>query len=405
VIGAVLPRQPRFGAYHPMPTRYPANPPSAAKTPTPMTFRPGLYRTHDSSLTGQNNLLSPLVAATAPTVAPATIPTEYGVPQEPITGLRRRVHGLCEVGSRAGEAARFGRRPLDARVHRLPESSQSGRPRCPLDNVREPVRRLIRRSGPRRQQTEQANQDPIRSHSYLVHIRRKPAPYAERDSRLYRIAMPTTEIVTPSALEPAAKAPSTIADSRRPAGTRRNAIPGVIPDKMSARQTQSSCGRLRMKREGAAPGAAEHIPPLPTLLLEPCQHYPSRPAAGLRPVRDLQSSPERQLVQGAQRPLRVLPLPAAVSRREREQSGAGRRVRRRTRTAAAHGRLHAPGHGPDPVRVGAASGRGQETAPRSKTSASRRPSKNWIDSTRRSCSRSRSTARATNATATGCARR
>jgi len=40
-----------------------------------MTFRPGLYRTHDSSLTGQNNLLSPVVAATAPTVAPATIPT------------------------------------------------------------------------------------------------------------------------------------------------------------------------------------------------------------------------------------------------------------------------------------------------------------------------------------------
>ena len=162
-------RHPRFGAYQPMPTRYPANPPSAAKTPTPTTFKPGLYRTHDSSLTGQNNLLFPAVAATAPTVAPATTPTSTECLKNQLRDCGVGFTG-CVRSAAAGEPARFGRRPLDARVHRLAESSQFGRPRCPLDDVRERLRGLSRRTCSRRKETEQANQDPLRFHSHLLHI-------------------------------------------------------------------------------------------------------------------------------------------------------------------------------------------------------------------------------------------
>ena len=83
------------------------------------------------------------------------------------------------------------------------------------------------------------------------------------------------------------------------------------------------------------------------------------PAARLRALRDLRPTAHRQLVEGPQRPLRVLPLPAPVPGREREQGRARRRVRRRTGAPAADTRLHAPGQGPHPLRLGAAVRRGE----------------------------------------------
>ncbi len=49
----------------------------------------------------------------------------------------------------------------------------------------------------------------------------------------------------------------------------------------------------------------------------------------------------------------------SVPRGEREQGRARRRVRRRTRAPAADTRLHAPGQGSNPLRVGAAAGRSE----------------------------------------------
>ena len=86
---------------------------------------------------------------------------------------------------------------------------------------------------------------------------------------------------------------------------------------------------------------------------------PGLPAARLRALRDLRPAADRQLVEGPQRPLRVLPLPAPVSRGERQQGRARRRVRRRTRAAAADTRLHAPGQGSHSLRLGAAAGGGE----------------------------------------------
>jgi hypothetical protein len=67
----------------------------------------------------------------------------------------------------------------------------------------------------------------------------------------------------------------------------------------------------------------------------------------------------RTAIEGAQWPLRVLPLPASVPCGEREQSDARRCFRRRARPPAADAWLHAPGEGPDPPRLGAAARRSQ----------------------------------------------
>ncbi len=83
------------------------------------------------------------------------------------------------------------------------------------------------------------------------------------------------------------------------------------------------------------------------------------PAARLRALRSLRPAADRQLVEGPKRSLRLLPLPAAVPGGEREQGRTRRRVRGRTGTAAANARLHAPRQGSHPLRVGAASGRGE----------------------------------------------
>jgi hypothetical protein len=77
-------------------------------------------------------------------------------------------------------------------------------------------------------------------------------------------------------------------------------------------------------------------------------------AARFRPLRRLRPSTDRQLVEGAQRSLRVLPLPASLPRGQREQGGARRRIRRRTGASTADAWLHAVGEGSHPSRVGAA---------------------------------------------------
>jgi hypothetical protein len=65
-------------------------------------------------------------------------------------------------------------------------------------------------------------------------------------------------------------------------------------------------------------------------------------------LRSLWPAADWQLVEGPQRSLRLLPLSAAVPRRERQQSRTRRLVRRRTGTSAADARLHAPGQGSHP---------------------------------------------------------
>ena len=69
------------------------------------------------------------------------------------------------------------------------------------------------------------------------------------------------------------------------------------------------------------------------------------PAAQLRALRVLRTRPDRQLVEGPQRLLRVLPLPPRLPRRERHQGEARVALRRRTRPAAAVTRLHAAAEG------------------------------------------------------------
>jgi site-specific DNA recombinase len=59
-------------------------------------------------------------------------------------------------------------------------------------------------------------------------------------------------------------------------------------------------------------------------------------------------------VEGSQRPLRVLPLPATVPSGEREQGRTRRRVRGRTGPPPANTRLHTPRQGSNPPCVGAA---------------------------------------------------
>ena len=95
------------------------------------------------------------------------------------------------------------------------------------------------------------------------------------------------------------------------------------------------------------------------------------PAARLRALRDLRTPAHRQLVEGAERPLRVLPLPAPMPGRQREQGRTGRRVRGRTGPAAADARLHAARQGPHPLRLGAASAPRPESEPPNRNDASR----------------------------------
>jgi len=79
-------------------------------------------------------------------------------------------------------------------------------------------------------------------------------------------------------------------------------------------------------------------------------------AQGIRAVRDVRPSADGQLVEGPERPLRVLPLPAAVPGGQHQQGDAGRGLRRWARIVAANAWLHAAGQGSNPLRVGAASG-------------------------------------------------
>ena len=72
---------------------------------------------------------------------------------------------------------------------------------------------------------------------------------------------------------------------------------------------------------------------------------PGLPATRLRALRVLWSRPHRQLVEGPQRVLRVLPLPPWLPRGQRDEGEARRAVRRRTRPAAADARLHAATQG------------------------------------------------------------
>jgi site-specific DNA recombinase len=81
---------------------------------------------------------------------------------------------------------------------------------------------------------------------------------------------------------------------------------------------------------------------------------PGLPAARLRALRGVRPAAHRQLVEGPERPVRVLPLSASMPRGEREQGDSGKCVRRRVGPPAADARLHAAGQGSNPLRVGAA---------------------------------------------------
>ena len=74
-------------------------------------------------------------------------------------------------------------------------------------------------------------------------------------------------------------------------------------------------------------------------------YAPGLPATRVCPLRVLRTRTHRQLVQGPQRLLRVLPLPPWLSRGERHESETRRAVRRRTRAAPANAWLHAPAQG------------------------------------------------------------
>ena len=95
---------------------------------------------------------------------------------------------------------------------------------------------------------------------------------------------------------------------------------------------------------------------------------PGLPAARIRALRVVRSPADRQLVEGPQRPLRLLPLPALVPRRQRHKAEARRRIRRRTRAAAADAGLHAAGQGIGAADLGR---RGSEGARRSRSASAK----------------------------------
>ena len=132
--------------------------------------------------------------------------------------------------------------------------------------------------------------------------------------------------------------------------------------------------------------------------------HPDFPLRALRALRVLRSRPHRQLVEGTQRVLRVLPLPPWLPRGQRDEGQARRTVRRRTRPAAANARLHAAAQGIRAADLEGAEGgraRGDSRAP---SVLQRRFRTSWTVWTKRSSSSARSTSRPTTATPRNCAR-
>ncbi len=79
---------------------------------------------------------------------------------------------------------------------------------------------------------------------------------------------------------------------------------------------------------------------------------PDFPLKGPRSLRDMRQDADRELVEGPERAVRVLPLLAPMPRGQRHESQARKPIRRRVGTATANAWLHAAGEGACSAWVG-----------------------------------------------------